>query len=122
MARRTAVQHPPHRPARLTCASRTFAARPSSLVREYFGNLVFTNTFYQEGANVAKASHDAGLVTGYLHGRALRQNQRTIFWHDLGYRMGDQSYRGPQSQWSSQDWSFWYTDAAGYFRRYHLTA
>jgi hypothetical protein len=96
--------------------------RPSSLVREYFGNLVFTNTFYQEGANVAKASHDAGLVTGYLHGRALRQNQRTIFWHDLGYRMGDQSYRGPPSQWSSQDWSFWYTDAAGYFRRYHLTA
>jgi hypothetical protein len=96
--------------------------RPPSLVRDYFGNLTFTNTFYQEGANVAKASHNAGLVTGYVHGRALRQNQRVIFWRDLGRRMGDQSYRGPQSQWSSRDWSFWYTDVAAVFRRDHLTA
>lgn len=94
---------------------------PPSLVRDYFGNLSFSNTFYQEGADVAKVSHNAGLITGYLHGRALRQNQRVIFWRDLGRRMGDQSYRGPQSQWSSRDWNYWYIDAGAVFRRDHLT-
>jgi hypothetical protein len=96
--------------------------RSVRLLREYFGNLLFTNSFFPEGAKVAKANHNAGLVAGYLHGRVLTDNQRVIFWRDLGRRMGDQSYRGPSAQWSSKDWRDWYTDAAGYFRRYHLTA
>ena len=65
--------------------------RSPSLVRQYFGNLRFPYPGNEHGAKVAKATHDAGLITGYLHGRALRQNQRTIFWRDLGRRMGDQS-------------------------------
>jgi hypothetical protein len=96
--------------------------RSPSLVRQYFGNLHFHYPGNGQGDRVAKATHDAGLVTGYLHGRALRQNQRTIFWRDLGRRMTEQSHRGPQSQWRSRDWSDWYTATAAVFRRYHLTA
>jgi hypothetical protein len=96
--------------------------RRAVLVRDYFGNLPFSNTYFPEGAKVAKANHGAGLMAGYLHGRALTTNQRKIFWLDLRSRIGDQSYRGPSARWGSRDWSDWYTDAAGYFRRYHLTA
>jgi hypothetical protein len=96
--------------------------RSSRLVREYFGNFSFSNPVDEHASKVEKASHDVGLIVGHLHGRVLRQNQCTIFWHDLGRRMGDQSYRGPTSQWSSKDWRDWYTDAAAVFRRDHLTA
>jgi hypothetical protein len=98
------------------------AKRSPRLVREYFGNLTFRMPGFEENAKVAKANHHAGLVAGYLHGRALTKNQHAIFWRDLGHRMGDQSKRGPQSQWRSKDWSDWYTDTAAAFRRDHLTA
>jgi hypothetical protein len=96
--------------------------RSPGLLREYYGHLTFSYPGNEHGARVAKVTHNAGLVTGYLHGRALRQNQRVIFWHDLGRRMPDQSHRGPQSQWRQQDWSEWYGEAAAAFRRDHLTA
>ena len=96
--------------------------RSSRLVGEYFGNLFFSNPVDEHAIKVEKASHDVGLVVGHLHGRVLRQNQRTIFWHDLGRRLRDQSGRGPTSQWSSKDWRDWYTDVAIVFRRDHLTA
>jgi hypothetical protein len=95
--------------------------RSSRLVREYFGNLRFRYNF-AAGDKVAKANHDTGLVAGYLDGRLLTQNQRAIFWRDLGHRAGDQSYRGPRSQWNSRDWVTWYTSIAAVFRRDHLTA
>jgi hypothetical protein len=96
--------------------------RPPGLLREYFGHLLFPYPGDDHGERVANATYYAGLVTGYLHGRALRQNQRVIFWRDLGRRMSDQSYRGPQSQWRTQDWVDWYIDAAAIFWRDHLTA
>ncbi|SIS00829.1 hypothetical protein [Micromonospora avicenniae] len=96
--------------------------RSARLVREYYGSPVFRNSFFPAGAKVAKANHHAGLVAGYLHGRVLTKNQRAIFWRDLGSRMGDQSHRGPASQWRSRDWNDWYTYAAARFRRDHLIA
>ena len=97
--------------------------RSASLVREYYGNFSpRRNDFLPSGAKVAKANHDVGLAAGYLHGRVLTKNQKTIFFRDLGSRMGDQSYRGPTSQWRSRDWIDRYTDSAAFFRRYHLTA
>jgi hypothetical protein len=97
--------------------------RPARLVREYAANLQFPqNVWLPAGANISRTNHHAGLVAGYVHGRALTPNQRQIFFRDLGRRMGDQSYRGPLSQWRSQDYQDWYIDTAACFRRYHLTA
>jgi hypothetical protein len=79
----------------------------------YYGNLSFPkNDFFARGASVARVNHNAGLVAGFMHGRALTPNQRRIFFRDLGRRMGDQSYRGPTSQWRSRDWRDWYTETA----------
>ena len=94
--------------------------RRASQVRDYFGNLWIGNTFSELGAKVATANHHAGLVAGYLEGRLLSKNQHAIFWHDLGHRMGDQSYRGPLDRWGERDWQDWYTDVAAVFRRDHL--
>jgi hypothetical protein len=97
--------------------------RSPRLVREYYGYEFFKdNPFFPAGPKVAKANHNAGLVAGYLHGRALSVNRHAIFWHDLGRRMSDQAYRGPSSQWTSRDWHEWYAEAAVTFRRDHLTA
>jgi hypothetical protein len=97
--------------------------RPGRLLREYWGNLYFPqNPYLRQGANIARLNHNAGLVAGFVQGRALTPNQRQIFFRDLGRRMGDQSYRGPTSRWRSRDWRDWYTDSASAFRRHHLTA
>jgi hypothetical protein len=98
--------------------------QPPRLVQEYFGHLGFYNPQFREGARVAKANHNAGLVAGYLHGNVLnrRKNQHKIFWEDLKSRWGYQSYRGPSSQWSSRGWQDWYTTIAAKFWRDHLTA
>jgi hypothetical protein len=95
--------------------------RRAGQLKETFGNLYFPpNYSFPQGRNVAIANYRAGLLAGYLQGRLLSTNQRVIFWRDLGRRMGDQSYRGPQEQWRAVDWSNWYTDAAGVFNRDHL--
>jgi len=69
-----------------------------------------------------KVNHDVGLAAGYLHGRVLTKNQKAIFFYDLRSRMRNRSYRGPTSKWSPRNWEDWYTESAGVFRRYHLTA
>jgi hypothetical protein len=99
--------------------------RPGHLVREYWGNLYFPqNPTLRQGANIARLNHNAGLVAGFVQGRALTPNQRQIFFRDLGRRMlktGDLPNR-PRSQWRSLDWQHWYRDSAIAFRRHHLTA
>ena len=62
----------------------------------------------------------AGLVAGYAQGRALCPAQRAILMRDLGRRMGDQSWRGPQARWTALGWSEWYTDLAATFWGAHL--
>lgn len=94
---------------------------PARQVRDYFGNQdVDRYPGFDQGQAVGLATYRAGLLGGYSQGRLLSQNQRTIFWRDLGSRLGDQSYRGPQAQWTQLDWRGWYTDVAACFRRYHL--
>jgi hypothetical protein len=90
-------------------------------VIETFGNLYFPpNDQFPRGRDVSVANYRAGLAAGYLQGRMLTENQRKIFWRDLGRRMGDQSYRGPHENWGARQWSDWYADVAAVFRRYHL--
>ena len=97
--------------------------RRARQVIETFGNLFFPpNTQFPRGRDVAVANYRAGLAAGYLQGRMLTENQRKIFWRDLGHRMGDQSYRGPHDGWSATQWSDWYTDVAAAFRWNHLAA
>jgi hypothetical protein len=95
--------------------------RPARRLMETFGRLFFPpNPIFPRGRDVAVANYRAGMAAGYVQGRLLSDNQRAIFWRDLGHRMGDQSYRGPQSQWGPRDWVDWWTDVAAYFRRDHL--
>jgi hypothetical protein len=72
------------------------------------------------GRRVAIANYGAGLVAGFVQGRSLSPRQKVIFWRDLGHRMGDQSKRGPQSQWNRAQWRNWYLDVSIAFWRYHL--
>jgi len=95
--------------------------RRASVVKDYFGNLYFPpNPRFPRGRDVAIANYRMGLLVGYVQSRLLSQNQRVIFWRDLGHRMGDQSHRGPQKQWQRREWVDWYTEAAAAFRRHHL--
>jgi hypothetical protein len=97
--------------------------RSVSQLREFYGNFYPpADQYLRGGEKIAKANHDVGLAAGYLHGRVLTDNQKKIFFRDLGSRMGDQSYRAPTSQWRSRDLMDWSTDTAAAFRRYHLTA
>jgi hypothetical protein len=94
---------------------------PPRQVRDYFGNQdVGKYLGFDQGQAVGLASYRAGLLAGYSQSRLLSQNQCTIFWRDLGHRMGDQSFRGPQAQWAQLQWRDWYTDVAACFRRDHL--
>jgi peptidoglycan hydrolase-like protein with peptidoglycan-binding domain len=95
--------------------------RQGGLVREYFGNDYFPpNPFLPNGRAIAVANYRMGLLVGFFQGRRLSENQRAIFWHDLGQRMGYQSYRGPSKQWSQREWRDWYITVAAIFRRDHL--
>lgn len=96
--------------------------RPASLLKDYFGNDHFPpNPAFPRGRDVAIANYRMGLLVGYVHGRALTNNQHVIFWRDLGRRMGDQSHRGPQNKWGRREWIDWYVELAAVFRRDHLT-
>jgi hypothetical protein len=95
--------------------------RPRSYLIDTFGrDLIPTNRAFPLGGKIADANYGAGLVAGYVQGKALSKNQRVIFWKDLRRRMGDQSYRGATSTWSTKQWRDWYVDVAAAFRRYHL--
>ena len=95
--------------------------RRASLLRDYFGNDYFPpNPQFPRGRSIAIANYRMGLLVGYVNGRALTQNQMAIFFKDLGRRMGDQSYRGPQNQWTRKGRIDWYVTAAAVFRRDHL--
>jgi hypothetical protein len=95
--------------------------RPVRTLVDTFGNLYFPpNAQFPRARDVAVANYKAGLAAGYLQGRALSENQRRIFWRDVGGRMGDQSYRGPTERWGERQWSDWYTDVSAVFRRFHL--
>ncbi len=88
---------------------------------ETFGNLYFApNDQFPRARDISVANYRAGLAAGYYQGRMLTENQRKIFWRDLGQRMGDQSGRGPHTAWGAKQWSDWYYDVAVVFRRYHL--
>ena len=63
--------------------------RSVSLLREFYGNFYPPpDQYLRGGEKVAKANHDVGLAAGYLHGRVLTENQKTIFFHDLGCLCG----------------------------------
>jgi hypothetical protein len=95
--------------------------RRAKWVKDFFGNDYFPpNHAFPKGRSIAIANYRVGLLVGYVNGRVLSQNQRTIFWRDLGHRLGDQSYRGATSQWSRREWIDWYITAAAIFRRDHL--
>ena len=95
--------------------------RSTAEVRDMFGNRSFArNKHLPSGRAIAIANYQAGLLAGYAQGRALSKNQRDIFWHDLSARAGDQTYRGHSSRWTRKQWSDWYMDIGGVFRRYHL--
>lgn len=95
--------------------------RPARQLINYFGNLYFPATpAFPRGRGIAMANYRVGLIAGYVQGRQLSRNQRAIFWRDLGRRMGPQSYRGPQAQWTRAQWSDWYTEIAAVFSRFHL--
>jgi hypothetical protein len=95
--------------------------RRAHLVKDYFGNDYFPpNPAFPRGRSIAIGNYKMGLLVGYVNGRALSENQRAIFWRDLGHRMGDQSYRGPNSRWGRREWIDWYVTAAAVFRRDHL--
>lgn len=95
--------------------------RRAQLVKDYFGNRYFSpNPFFPRGRSIAIANYRMGLLVGYVNGRVLSENQRAIFWHDLGHRMGDQSYRGPREQWKQREWIDWYVTVAAVFQRDHL--
>jgi outer membrane protein OmpA-like peptidoglycan-associated protein len=93
----------------------------SSQVRDYFANDYFPpNPTCPQARDVAIANYKMGLLVGYVHGRLLCPNQRTIFFRDLGHRMGNQSYRGDTKKWSRREWVDWYASSAAIFRKYHL--
>jgi hypothetical protein len=95
--------------------------RRASEVKDYFGNDYFPpNPQFPRGRLIAMGNYKMGLLVGYAQGRRLSRDQRTIFWRDLGQRMGDQSYRGPSAQWQRRDWIDWYVSAAAVFRANHL--
>ena len=95
--------------------------RSLAYIREMFGSRYFPpNHMFEYGRTIAIANYRAGLLAGYVQGRSLSKNQRAIFWRDLQARMGDQSFRGPSSQWSRKQWSDWYWEVGGIFQRYHL--
>jgi hypothetical protein len=93
----------------------------ASRVKDYFGNDYFApNPQFPRGRLIAMGNYKMGLLVGYAQGRRLSPNQRTIFWRDLGQRMGDQSYRGPSAQWQRREWIDWYVSVAAVFRANHL--
>ena len=95
--------------------------RRGQLVRDYFGNDYFPpNHFIPNGRSIAVANYRMGLLVGFFQGRRLSENQRAIFFRDLGYRMGDQTDRGPSTQGSRSQWRDWYVRSAAIFRRDHL--
>jgi hypothetical protein len=95
--------------------------RKATLLKDYFGSDYFPrNDAFPRGRDIAIANYSIGLRVGYVQGRVLAPNQRTIFWRDLGRRMGDQSYRGPKARWGRRDWIDWYVSSAAVFKRDHL--
>ena len=95
--------------------------RSKAYLIETFGHdYIPQNPAFPYGRKVAAANYGAGLVAGYLHGAALSKDQRAIFWKDLGRRMGDQSWRGPQANWTDRQWMDGYVEVGANFRRYHL--
>ena len=95
--------------------------RSARLVKDYFGNDYFPpNHFCPQARDVAIANYKMGLLVGYVQGRLLCPNQRTIFFRDLGHRMGNQSYRGDTKRWTRREWIDWYVSSAATFRKHHL--
>jgi len=93
----------------------------ASQVRDYFANDYFPpNPMCPQARDVAMANYKVGLLVGYVHGRLLCPNQRTIFFRDLGHRMGNQSHRGDTKKWTRREWVDWYVSSAAIFRKYHL--
>jgi hypothetical protein len=74
-----------------------------------------------EAGIIGQKAYNRGLVAGFMQGRELNGGQRKWMWRDIVASAGDQSYRGPTSDWSDRDWVDWYIKAAATFRRDHLT-
>ena len=92
-------------------------------MKNLFGYRIFppeNYTFTANGRTIAMANYRAGLLAGFLQGRALTNRQRVIFWRDLRQRLGEQAYLKPFSGASHKQWDSWYREIATLFRRYHL--
>jgi|GEM_PF-2190964 Outer membrane protein and related peptidoglycan-associated (lipo)proteins len=93
--------------------------RKAAQVRDYFQNDYFPpNPICPQVRDVAIANYKMGLLVGYVHGRLLCPNQRTIFFRDLGHRL--KPNHGDTKNWTQREWVSWYTSAAAVFRKYHL--
>jgi hypothetical protein len=90
------------------------------LIETFSHDYIPKNHFFPHGRTIAAANYGAGLVAGYIQGKALTKNQHAIFWGDIRRRMGDRAHHGDRSAWTTQNWRNWYVDVGSAFRGYHL--
>jgi|SRR5919201_617277 hypothetical protein len=74
---------------------------------------------FEHGNTVAANFYKVGMGAGLAQGRVLSQNQRVIFWRDLGRRMGDQ---GSTANWRLEQWQDLHRRLAETFWRDHLVS
>jgi hypothetical protein len=89
------------------------------LIETFGRDYIPKNNFFPAGRNIAAANYGAGLVAGYIQGKALTKNQHAIFWKDIRRRMGNPQH-GDRSAWTTLAWRNWYIDVGATFRGYHL--
>jgi hypothetical protein len=93
----------------------------AKLIASFYGNDYIPPLGQPAAHKAAKAAYVVGLLVGARQALDLTEQQRTMFWRDLGNRMGDQSWRGKPGSWSHRDLVSWYTDAAAELSKDHLS-
>lgn len=96
--------------------------RKIGLVKDYFWKHgPNRNPFDAETGKIAQNCHNEGLVVGFLQAHALDQDQKELFWRDIGNRAGDVSHMGDSKKWGRRQWIDWYIFASVIFRKAHVT-
>jgi hypothetical protein len=75
------------------------------------------NSWDQDAGKIAQKAFNLGLVSGFIQGRKLSQQQRDFFWHSLTQTLttGDRVYFADSKTWAPSMWLNWYTRVAGSF-------